>query len=59
MGKLTKRQKQVLEAFQDRKNWNPPTIRDVAKLLGISFPAVDGHIRAIEKKGFTINRRRK
>jgi repressor LexA len=52
---LTQRQKKVLEAVKDfiRKHGYSPTIRQLAKILGIPSPsAVFKHISSIEKKGY-------
>ncbi|MFO7981482.1 MAG: transcriptional repressor LexA [Candidatus Aminicenantes bacterium] len=52
---LTRRQKKVLEAVKDfiRKHGYSPTVRQLAKILGIPSPsAVFKHISSIEKKGY-------
>jgi repressor LexA len=55
MMKLTKRQHAVLEKIYDYilRNGYPPSIRDLAGLLGISSPrGISDHLGSLEKKGY-------
>jgi repressor LexA len=54
MESLTERQRQVLKIFSEaeKRGENFPSIRDIAKKLGVNLHAIQGHIEALQKKGW-------
>ena len=54
MESLTDRQQEVLKIFRDaeKRGQNFPTMRDIAKKLGVNVHAIQGHIEALQKKGW-------
>ena len=54
MKEITRRQKEVLTFIADflRKNFYPPTVREVAKHFSVSVKGAHDHIVALRKKGY-------
>src|SRR3989338_253880 len=54
MEHLTDRQREVLKIIRDaeKRGQNFPTLRDIAKTLGVNVHAIQGHIEALQKKGW-------
>jgi repressor LexA len=50
---LTNQQQRVLTVIQDqlRRQGYPPTVRELARHLGVSIGTVQAHLRALERKG--------
>lgn len=50
---LTERQKKVMEFLKSyvREHGYPPTIREIGKHFGFTWPAARGYLAALEKKG--------
>jgi repressor LexA len=56
-GKLTKRQKQILEFLKsfEKKNSFQPSVREIAAHFGFSSPmGAYNHLKALHKKGFLV-----
>ena len=54
MDSLTDRQQEVLKILRDAETsgQTSPTLRDIAKKLGVTLHAIQGHIEALQKKGW-------
>ena len=54
MENLTDRQQEVLKILRDAEvsGRSSPTLRDIAKKLGVNLHAIQGHVEALQKKGW-------
>ncbi len=54
MENLTDRQHEVLKILRDAEKGghSSPTLRDIAKKLGVTLHAIQGHVEALQKKGW-------
>lgn len=52
---LTPIQKNLLDAFNDKSNWRPPSARMLARITGRHLPNVYKTLQELNKKGYMIS----